>query len=188
MDDAMRIAGRITASAAAWVSAHYDLSPGAAQPYRHPARQCHLQGQHRTDRRASDSDGSPGRVRRRGTGRQRRSRPSPALPLLRRPHDHRPELWARRRTPRPAIPRSRGQGHDAMTPITASLHIRPAGEPHFRCRIAVAPPPPKAPGQSGMPPFHPIEPIPTGIANCRYGARVRAREWLDSADSGHSPQ
>jgi len=70
------------------------------------ARQRHLQGQHRarqrTDRRASGSGGSAGTTRR-GPGRQRRSRPSPAMPLLRRPHDHRRELWARRRTPRPAI-------------------------------------------------------------------------------------
>jgi hypothetical protein len=50
----------------------------------------------------------------------------------------------RRRTPRPAIAPSRGQSHDAMTPITASLHLPPAGEPRFRRRIAVAPPPPTA--------------------------------------------
>jgi hypothetical protein len=31
-----------------------------------------------------------------------------------------------------------------MTPITASSHHAPAGEPHFRRRIDVAPPPPKA--------------------------------------------
>jgi hypothetical protein len=31
-----------------------------------------------------------------------------------------------------------------MTPITASLHLPPAGEPRFRRRIAVAPPPPTA--------------------------------------------
>ncbi len=76
------------------------------------ARQRHLQGQHRarqrTDRRASGSDGSAGRARRPGPGRQRRNRPSPAMPLLRRPHDHRRDLRARRRTPRPAIVRSRG--------------------------------------------------------------------------------
>jgi hypothetical protein len=31
-----------------------------------------------------------------------------------------------------------------MTPITASSHHAPAGEPHFRRRINVVPPPPKA--------------------------------------------
>ena len=97
----------------------------------------------RTSCIAARIDGSAGSTRRRGPGRQRRSRPSPAMPLLRRPHDHRRELWARRRTPRPAIARSRGQGHDAMTPITASLHLPPAN-PRFRRRIAVAPAPPKA--------------------------------------------
>jgi hypothetical protein len=122
------------------------------------ARQRHLQGQHRarqrTDRRASGSGGSAGTTRR-GPGRQRRSRPSPAMPLLRRPHDHRRELWARRRTPRPAIARSRGHGHDPMTRITASLHLPPAGEPRFRRRIAVAPAPPTA---RPMPSFRPKSP------------------------------
>ena len=66
------------------------------------------------------------------------------MPLLRRPHDHRRELQARRRTPRPTIAPSRGQGRDAMTP-TASSHHPPAGEPCFRRRIAVAPTPPNAP-------------------------------------------
>ena len=108
----------------------------------------HLQGQYRarqrTARHASGSDRSAGRARQYGPSRQCRSRPWPAMPLLRRPHDHRRELWAWRRTPRPAIARSRGQGHDPMTPITASLHLPPAGKPRFRRRIAVAPPPPTA--------------------------------------------
>ncbi len=47
-------------------------------------------------------------------------------------------------TPRPAVAPSRGQGRVAMTPITASSHLSPAGEPCFRHCIAVAPPPPKA--------------------------------------------
>jgi peptide/nickel transport system substrate-binding protein len=45
---------------------------------------------------------------------------------------------------RPAIARSRGQRHDAMTPVTSSSHLPPAGEPRFRRRVAVAPPPPTA--------------------------------------------
>jgi hypothetical protein len=60
-------------------------------------------------------------------GRRRWERP--AMPLLRRPHDHRRELRARRRTPRPAIARSRGQRHDAMTPITPSSTSRLPANP-----------------------------------------------------------
>ena len=40
----------------------------------------------------------------------RRDRPSPAMPLLRRPHDHRRDLRARRRTARPAVGRRWDQG------------------------------------------------------------------------------
>jgi hypothetical protein len=123
------------------------------------ARQCHLQSQYRSrqraDRRASNSDGSAGRARRRGRGCQRRSRPSLAMPLLRRPHDHRRELWARRRTPRPAIAGSRSQDRNVMTPVTASSHHPPAGEPCFRRCIAVAPAPPKARARPSIMPKSP---------------------------------
>ena len=68
---------------------------------------------------------------------RRRGRSSPAMPLLRRPHDHCRDLCARRRTARPALARCRGQDRDAMTPVTASSHHPPAGTslpaPH-RCR------------------------------------------------------
>src|SRR5690242_15846235 len=53
------------------------------------------------------------------------------MPLLRRPHDHRREFPARWRTPRPALAPSRAQDRNAMTPITASSHLPPAGEPRF---------------------------------------------------------
>jgi hypothetical protein len=39
------------------------------------------------------------------------------------------------------LDQSHGQRRDAMTPITASSHLAPAGEPRFRRRIAVALPP-----------------------------------------------
>jgi hypothetical protein len=84
------------------------------------ARQRHLQGQYRarqrTDRHARVGDRSADGARRAGPDRQRRRGPSPAMPLLRWPHDHRRDLPAMRRTPRSAVPRYRGQGRDAMTP------------------------------------------------------------------------
>ena len=76
--------------------------------------------------------------------RRRRRGPSPAMPLLRRPHDHRRDLRARRRTPRPAIARGRGQDRNVMTPVTASLHHPPAGTGCPRRRTTVAPVPAKA--------------------------------------------
>ena len=84
------------------------------------ARQCHLQEEYRacqrTDRHARAGDRSAGGARRGGPSRRRRSRPSPAMPLLRWPHDYRRDLRARRCTPRPAVARYRGQDRDAMTP------------------------------------------------------------------------
>jgi hypothetical protein len=44
----------------------------------------------------------------RSARRPRRCSPSPVMPLLRRPHDHRRELRVRRRTSRPAVAPSRG--------------------------------------------------------------------------------
>src|SRR3954469_14505453 len=64
------------------------------------------------------------------------------MSLLRRPHDHRRNLRARRRTPRPANHPKRGEDSDAMTPVTA-LHRPPAGRPRFRRHLTVAPAPPK---------------------------------------------
>src|SRR5580704_2605736 len=84
------------------------------------ARQRHLQEEYRacqrTDRHARAGDRSAGGARRGGPSRRRRSRPSPAMPLLRWPHDYRRDLRARRCTPRPAVARYRGQDRDAMTP------------------------------------------------------------------------
>src|ERR1700730_16612370 len=58
------------------------------------------------------------------------------MPLWRRSHDHRRDLRAQRRTPRPAIAQSRAQDRDAMTPITAFVALPARREPRFRCRIA----------------------------------------------------
>ena len=112
-------------------------------------RQRHLQDQYRarqrTDRHARAGDRPAGSARRRGPGRQRRRRPSPAMPLLRWPYDYRRDLPAMRRTTRPAIAQCRGQVRDAMTPVSASSHHAPAAEPCFRRCIAVAPVTPNAP-------------------------------------------
>jgi hypothetical protein len=69
---------------------------------------------------------------------------SAAMSLLRRPHDHRRDLRARRRTPRPAIARCRGRDRNVMTTITASSHRPPAGTCRARRRTTVAPVPAKA--------------------------------------------
>ena len=70
-----------------------------------------LQGQHRTcqgaDGRPNAGGRSAGSARRSRSGRHDRS--SPAVPVLRRPHDHCRGRWPRRRTPRPAIGRRRDQ-------------------------------------------------------------------------------
>jgi len=66
------------------------------------------------------------------------------MPLLRRPHDHRRDLRARRRTPRPAITRCLGQNCDAMTTVTARSHPLPAGNACFRPRSVVVPTLPNA--------------------------------------------
>jgi hypothetical protein len=146
----------------------------------------HLQGQHRarqrTDRRASGSDGSAGRARRRGPGRQRRSRPSPAMPLLRRPHDHRRELWAWRRTPRPAIapkPRSGPRCHDARhrlvdLPLAGETSL-PASH-RFRRRIAVAPPSPTARPLRSIRPKSPRRPPPP--RQTRHCAHRSAADYI----------
>ena len=65
------------------------------------------------------------------TTRRRRGadRPSPAMPVLRRAHDHRRDLRARRRPARPAAVRTRGQDRGRMTPNRASPHRKPAGRP-----------------------------------------------------------
>ena len=65
-------------------------------------------------------------------------RSSPAMPLLRRPHDHRRSLRARRRTARPAAEWSPRQDRDAMTTDVTSSHRPPAGGNRFRCRSSVA--------------------------------------------------
>ena len=98
----------------------------------------------RTHCRASAIDRSGNPARRPGRGHRRRCRSSPAMPLLRRAHDHCRELWVRRRTPRPAVTPTQQRQRSAMTPVTASAHLPPAGKPRFRRCIAVAPPSPKA--------------------------------------------
>jgi len=80
---------------------------------------------------------TPVGARRGGPSRRRRSRPSPAMPLLRWPHDYRRDLRARRCTPRPAVARYRGQDRDAMTPVTASSHHPPPGKPRLRHRSTI---------------------------------------------------
>ena len=58
------------------------------------------------------------------------NRPSPAMPVLRRAHDHRRDLRARRRPARPASVRTRDQDRGRMTPnrrLTASQARRQAG-------------------------------------------------------------
>jgi hypothetical protein len=69
------------------------------------ARQRQLQGQHcacqRADRRPSVARRSAAGARRRRSA--RRDRSSPAVPVLRRPHDHCRNLCARRHTAWPTI-------------------------------------------------------------------------------------
>jgi hypothetical protein len=70
------------------------------------------------------------------------------------------ESFGRSGAPRPAVARSRRQNRDAMTPVTASSHLLPAGEPRFRRRIAVAPPSRKARATSSIRPKLPPQPLP----------------------------
>ena len=92
------------------------LAPRSAEgvsshPPLRAAGQRRLQGQHRTrqgaDGRPNAGGRSAGSARRSRSGRHDRS--SPAVPVLRRPHDHCRGLWPRRRTARPAIGRRRDQ-------------------------------------------------------------------------------
>ena len=105
-----------------------------------------LQGQHRARQRADGRPNAGGRSA--GSARHSRSahhdRSSPAVPLLRRPHDHCRGLCARRRTPRPTSARRRGQYRDAMTPATASLHYPSAGTSRSRTTVTPAPANPHA--------------------------------------------
>ena len=78
----------------------------------------------------------PAGARHRRSGRHDRS--SPAVPLLRRPHDHRRGLWARRRTARPAL-RRRGAGFEAMTIPVVSLQHPFAGTSRSRRRARFIP-------------------------------------------------
>ena len=88
------------------------------------------------------------------------ARPSPAMPLLRWPYDHRRDLRAMRRTTRPAIAQCRGQVRDAMTPVSASSHHAPAGKPRFPHRSTIAPAPPKARATPAIMPKSPRQPPP----------------------------
>ena len=112
------------------------------------ARQRRLQNQcrarQRADRCARVGDGSIGGARRNVPGRRRHSRPSPAMSLLRRPHDHRRNLRVRWHAPRPTIVQRRRQNRDAMTTLTAALHYPPAGVSRSRRRTDFIPAPAKA--------------------------------------------
>ena len=144
---------RHRAHAAAGIVSHDDaragrvhpalLAPHSAQgvPSHSPlraARQRRLEDQYRarqrTDRHTRAVDRSAGRRR----GRPDRQRPQSAMPLLRRPHDHRRDLRARQRTP------PRHQNCDAMTTVTAPSYHLPAGDAGCRPRIAVVPTLPNA--------------------------------------------
>jgi len=103
--------------------------------------------------RSVNRTGRPGRDR-------RRRRVPPAMPLLRRPHDHRRELRTRRRTSRPARAASRRRDRNAMTPITAASQLLPTGEPRLRHCTAVAPPSPKPPLAPSIRPKSPRRPPP----------------------------
>jgi hypothetical protein len=92
--------------------------------------------------------------------RRQRGRLPPAMPLLRRPRDHRRELRTRRRTSRPALAASRGRDRNVMTPITASSQLLPTGEPRLRHCTAVAPPSPQPPLTLSIGPKSPGRPPP----------------------------
>ena len=119
-------------------------------------------------------DRSVNRAWQRRHGRRCRRRPSPAMPLLRRPHDHCRELRARRPTARSAVLPGRGQNRDTMTSATDLSHCPPAGEPRFRRRTAVASAPPKARATPSIMPKSPRRPLP------RRQTRHRDRRSTDN--------
>jgi hypothetical protein len=84
----------------------------------------------------------------------------PPCPCLRRSHDHRRELQTRRRTSRPALPASRGRDRNAMTPITVSSQLLPAGEPCLRHCTACQATPPKPHPTPSIRPKSPLRPPP----------------------------
>src|SRR5215472_3232509 len=112
------------------------------------------------------------------------------MPLLRRPHDHHRELWARRRTSRPALAASRGQDTDAMTPVLAFLQLLLVGEPRFRQCPAVAQLSPNALLTSSIavksphlrPPHHPVR-----HRDCRPDPPRRPAHLLPEPLPGHIP-
>jgi hypothetical protein len=121
-----------------WLSSHPSLRIARQR------LQSQCRARQRAHRRAPAVNRSINGPRRCGRGHRRRCRSSPDLPLLRRSHDHRRELPARRRTPRPAATPSQSHQRNAVTPLTNSAHTPPAGELPFRRCIAVAPPSPRA--------------------------------------------
>jgi len=85
------------------------------------------------------------------------NRPSPAMPALRRAHDRRRDLRARRRPARPAAVRTRGRDRGGMTPNRAAPHRKPAGRRRRRrqpdatlVRSILRPRPPIAPPSTGL--------------------------------------
>jgi hypothetical protein len=113
---------------------------GPPHPPLRAARQRRLQGQHRArpgiDRYTDAVDRDAGRARR-GAQCRHWSGASPAMPLLRRPHDHRRDPPAQRRTPRPTTVRCHGRDRNVMTTFTASLQHPPPEQavpaPHHCC-------------------------------------------------------
>jgi hypothetical protein len=81
--------------------------------------------------------------------------PLPAMPLLRRPHNHCRELRVRPRTSRSAVTPSQQRHRDVMTPVPTSSHRPLAGKPRFQRCIAVATPPPTAHAEPSIRPNSP---------------------------------
>jgi hypothetical protein len=91
-----------------------------------------------TGKVASAGGRFPGSARHSGY-RCHHDRSPPPVPLLRRSHDHRRDLRARRRSPRPSTVRRPRQNRYAMTLAASSLHHPLAGTARSRHRATVIP-------------------------------------------------
>ena len=100
-----------------------------------------LQGQYRARQAVDGRSNGAGRTA--GSARHRRSahhgRSSPAVPLLRRPHDRCRGLCARQRTARPSTNRRQRQNRNAMTLAATSLRHPLAGALRSRRRATIIP-------------------------------------------------
>ena len=108
--------------------------PGTSHPPLRAARQRWLQSQHRARQGAHRRPNPAGRASG-GTRRSRstrRDRSLPAVPVLRRPHDHCRSLCTRRHTARPTVFRMRGSGCDPMTILVLSRRHPFAGTSRSR--------------------------------------------------------